>query len=115
VLVSLGVSYRKAPLATLDALSFRDVRAFYKLLRGTHELNGAMILQTCNRVELFLDAKDPSQIRSNVLREWALETKFKLGELNKIVEAREGKSVIEYLVRLAAGLGLSKPSSNWES
>jgi len=104
VLVSLGVSYRKAPLATLDALSFRDVRAFYKLLRGTHELNGAMILQTCNRVELFLDAKDPSQIRSNVLREWALETKFKLGELNKIVEAREGKSVIEYLVRLAAGL-----------
>src|SRR2546425_1635357 len=63
-----------------------------------------MILQTCNRVELFLDAKDPSQIRSNVLREWALETKFKLGELNKIVEAREGKSVIEYLVRLAAGL-----------
>ena len=104
MLVSLGVSYRKAPLATLDALSFRDVRAFYKLLRGTHELNGAMILQTCNRVELFLDAKDPSQIRSNVLREWALETKFKLGELNKIVEAREGKSVIEYLVRLAAGL-----------
>ena len=104
MLVSLGVSYRKAPLATLDALSFRDVRAFYKLLRGTHELNGAMILQTCNRVELFLYAKDPSQIRSNVLREWALETKFKLGELNKIVEAREGKSVIEYLVRLAAGL-----------
>jgi glutamyl-tRNA reductase len=63
-----------------------------------------MILQTCNRVELFLDAKDPSQIRDNVLREWALETKFKLGELNKLVETREGKSVVEYLVRLAAGL-----------
>jgi glutamyl-tRNA reductase len=55
-------------------------------------------------VELFLDTKDPSQIRDNVLREWALETKFKLGELNKLVEAREGKSVVEYLVRLAAGL-----------
>src|SRR3989441_9223716 len=63
-----------------------------------------MILQTCNRVELFLDATDVSQIRDSVLREWALETKFKLGELNKLVEAREGKSVIEYLVRLAAGL-----------
>ncbi len=104
MLVSLGVSFRKAPLATLDALSFRDIPAFYKLLRTTHEVDGVMILQTCNRVELFLDTKDSSQIRDSVLREWALETKFKLGELNRLVETREGKSVVEYLVRLAAGL-----------
>ena len=104
MLVSLGVSFRKAPLATLDALSFRDISAFYKLLRTTHEVDGVMILQTCNRVELFLDTKDSSQIRDSVLREWALETKFKLGELNRLVETREGKSVVEYLVRLAAGL-----------
>lgn len=63
-----------------------------------------MILQTCNRVELFLDTKDPSQIQADVLREWALETKFKLGELNKLVETREGKGVVEHLVRLAVGL-----------
>jgi len=104
VLVSLGVSYRKAPLATLDALGFRDIPSFYRLLRRMNGLDGAMMLQTCNRVELFLDTKDPSQIRDNVLREWALETKFKLGELNQLVEAREGRSVVEYLVRLAAGI-----------
>ena len=104
VLVSLGVSYRKAPLATLDALSVRDIPAFYKFLRKADGVVGAMILQTCNRVELFFDTNEPSQTRDDTLREWALETKFKLRELNKIVEAREGKSVVEYLVRLAAGL-----------
>ena len=104
MLVNLGVSYRKAPLATLDALSFRDIPTFYSLLRGTQVLDGAMILQTCNRVELFLDARDPKEIRNMMLREWALETKFKVGELNRLVDAREGKSVVEYLVRLAAGL-----------
>ena len=104
MLVSLGVSYRKAPLATLDALSFRNIPTFYSLLRGTQALDGAMILQTCNRVELFLDAKEPKQIRDVVLREWALETKFKLGELNKLVDTRDGKTVVEYLVRLASGL-----------
>jgi glutamyl-tRNA reductase len=104
VIVSLGVNYRKAPLATLDALSLRDIPSFYKLLRRMNGLDGAMILQTCNRVELFLDTKDPSQIRDDVLREWALETKFKLGELNQLVEAREGKSTVEYLVRLATGI-----------
>ena len=104
MLVSLGVSYRKAPLATLDALSFRDTPTFYNFLRKADRVDGAMILQTCNRVELFLDGKDPSRIRSDILREWALESKFKLGELTKLVEAREGKSVVEYLVRLASGL-----------
>lgn len=104
MLVSLGVSYREAPLATLDALSFRDIPTFYNFLRKADRVDGAMILQTCNRVELFLDARDPTQIRSDILREWALESKFKLGELTKLVEAREGKSVVEYLVRLAAGL-----------
>jgi glutamyl-tRNA reductase len=104
VLVSLGVSYRKAPLATLDALSLRDVTAFYNFLRTADGLDGAMILQTCNRVELFLDTKDPGQIRDDILREWALETKFKLGELTNLVEARQGKSVVEYLLRLATGL-----------
>ena len=104
MLASLGVSYRKAPLATLDALSIRDIPAFYGFLRKAGGVNGAMILQTCNRVELFFDTKDPSQIRNDILREWALETKFKLGDLSKLVEAREGRSVVEYLVRLAAGL-----------
>lgn len=104
MLASLGVSYRKAPLATLDTLSFRDIAAFYNFLRTAHGLDGAVILQTCNRVEIFLDAKDPSQIQEDILREWALETKFKLGELTKLVEAREGSSVVEYLVRLATGL-----------
>ncbi len=104
MLVSLGVSFRKAPLATLDALSFRDIPAFYRLLRTVHEVDGVMILQTCNRVELFLDTKYSSQIRDTVLREWALETKFKLAELNRLVEVREGKSVVEYLVSIAGGL-----------
>src|SRR6266566_3659835 len=60
-----------------------------------------MILQTCNRVELFLDAKDPKEIRNIMLREWALETKFKVGELNRLVDTREGKSVVAYLVFVA--------------
>jgi glutamyl-tRNA reductase len=104
VLASLGVSYRKAPLATLDGVSFRDIPAFYNFLRKADGVDGAMVLQTCNRVELFLDAKDPAKIRDDILREWALETKFKLAELIKLVESREGSSVVEYLVRLATGL-----------
>jgi glutamyl-tRNA reductase len=104
VLASFGVSYKKTSLSSLDALTFRDVPAFYNILRHHPGISGSLLLQTCNRVELFLDAADPVRVRDEVLRHWALETKFKLAELEKLVESREGAQVVEYLVQLASGL-----------
>ncbi len=98
------MSYKKTPLSSLDALTFRDVPAFCNVLRHQPGVFGALLLQTCNRVELFLDAEDPARVRDEVLRHWALETKFKLAELEKLAESREGAQVVEYLVRLASGL-----------
>ncbi len=98
------MSYKRTPLSSLDALTLRDVPAFYNILRKVTGINGALILQTCNRVELFLDAENRSLVRGEVLRHWALETKFKLAELEKLAESREGNEVVEYLVRLASGL-----------
>ena len=98
------MSYKRASLSSLDALTFRDVPAFYDILRHHPGISGALLLQTCNRVELFLDVEDPDLVRDEVLRHWALETKFKLAELENLVESREGAQVVEYLVRLASGL-----------
>ncbi len=104
MLTNLGVSYRKTPLSSLDALTFRDVPAIYNILRHHAGISGGILLQTCNRVELFLDVEDPVLVRDEVLRHWVLETKFKLAELEKLAEFREGAQVVEYLVRLASGL-----------
>ncbi len=104
MLVNYGASYRRAPLAALDALTLRDAPAFYNVLRKLPGVRGALILQTCNRVEIFLDVETLVAVRDNILRHWALETKFKLAEMDRLVQAREGDAVIEYLVRLASGL-----------
>jgi glutamyl-tRNA reductase len=104
VLVNLGVSYRKAPLATLDALTLRDLPGFYKILKGTPGIRGAVVVQTCNRVDLFIDADEGAEVKEKILWNWALESKFKLHELRKIVEQRTDEHVLEYLVSLASGL-----------
>ena len=104
MLASFGVTYKKTPLSSLDALTFRDVPALYNILRHNPSIRGSLLLQTCNRVELFLDVADPERVLDEVLRHWALETKFKLAELEKLAESREGAQVVEYLVRLASGL-----------
>jgi len=98
------VNYKRTSLSNLDALTLRDTRLFYNILRAHPGVNGAVIVQTCNRVELFLDAENPDLIRNEILRHWALETKFKLSELQELLESRNGDEVVEYLVRLASGL-----------
>ena len=103
MLVSVGVSHKRASLATLDALTLRDLGEFYADLHAIREISESVVLQTCNRVEIFLGTKhDPRA--ENILRTWALATKFKLAELQRTVEVRTGDAVVEHLVRLASGL-----------
>jgi len=103
VLVNIGVNYKRAPLATLDALTIRDLPAFYNLLNHVTGIRGAVLVQTCNRVDMFLDA-DTLEVNEKVLWNWALQSKFKLHELRRLAEQRTEEQVLEYLVSLASGL-----------
>ena len=104
MLASLGVSYKSTSMASLDLLCLRDAPGFYKILRGLTGVKGAMVLQTCNRVEFYLDTEDQTDVTDRVLWHWALETKFKLGELSRIVDRHQGDDLVAHLVRLGSGL-----------
>lgn len=102
MIASLGVTHKTAQLAVLDSLTLRDPHSFYQILRSSPGVKGSIILQTCNRVEFYLDSKD--NFLDNLLRYWALESKFKQAELRQIVQKRHGDEVIAHLVRLGSGL-----------
>jgi len=104
MLLNIGVSYRRAPLSTLDALTLRDLPGFYKILGSITGVRGTVIVQTCNRVDMFIDAHEGVEVNEKILWNWALETKFKLHELRRLAERRTGEQVLEYLVSLASGL-----------
>src|SRR5439155_16544873 len=103
MLISVGVSHKRASLATLDALTLRDLGRFYDDLHAIHGLNESIVLQTCNRVEIFSEAKT-DRSAENILRAWALATKFNPGELSRVAEVRTSEEAVEHLVRLASGL-----------
>ena len=104
MLVNVGVNYRRAPLATLDALTLRDLPAFYNILGSIPGIRGAVVVQTCNRVDMFIDANEGVDVTEKILWNWALETKFKLHELRSLADQRTGEQVLEYLVSMASGL-----------
>jgi glutamyl-tRNA reductase len=103
MLVSVGVSHKRVSLATLDQLTLRNLEDFYMDLHAMRDVNELVVLQTCNRVEIYLDAS-PSLATESILRNWALATRFKLSELQRLAEVRTGEGVVDHLVRLASGL-----------
>ncbi|HEX8099373.1 MAG TPA: glutamyl-tRNA reductase, partial [Actinomycetota bacterium] len=56
-ILSLGVSYRRAPVELLERLAFADddYSKAYRRLRDLGAVHEGVILSTCNRVEVFAD------------------------------------------------------------
>jgi glutamyl-tRNA reductase len=104
VLIGLSVNHKRASLNTLDTLTLRDPNEFYKILNILQGVRGSVILQTCNRVEFYLEVDDKTDPSEKLLWHWALETRFKLSEVNRIVEKRQGDALVSHLVRLGSGL-----------
>src|SRR5690242_17840380 len=103
LLVAIGVDHKKASLAALDGLNLRDLGSFYNDLGIIQGVNERVVLQTCNRVEVFLDTADEQAVQS-VFRAWSLATKLDMDGIQTMADVRTGDAVIEHLVRLATGL-----------
>src|SRR5262245_45235608 len=97
--MSLGVTFKKAPLATLDALAIREPREFYRIVKNLPNVKGSLLLQTCNRVEMYFDATSLEDVAPRILSDWALETRFKQRELSSIVEVRREIETVNHIVR----------------
>src|SRR5437899_1230569 len=58
-LLSVGVSYRRAPVELLERLAFptEDLPKAYHHLTSTDGVHGGVILSTCNRVEVLAEVE----------------------------------------------------------
>ncbi|HZY95085.1 MAG TPA: glutamyl-tRNA reductase [Candidatus Bathyarchaeia archaeon] len=98
------MDHKTAPLAILEMLAPREPEEFYKVLQKLPTIKGSVILRTCNRVEFYLDMEPETDLDDNLLRYWALESKFKRSQLGRILRERHGSEVVEHIIRLGSGL-----------
>lgn len=97
----MGLSHRTAPLSVRERLALaegRQVELLHRVAQSPHE---ALLVSTCNRVELYLASPDVAQARDSALRELAA-----LGGaegLEHLYEHR-GEDALVHLFRVAASL-----------
>src|ERR687894_513182 len=97
-IINARVTYRNAPMHLLEKFTFKDIDKAHRDFLENAVLEECVILQTCNRVEIFGVAKDVQVHR--LLEEWVRASGLSQKDLDSI-EINRGKEAIVHLMRLA--------------
>jgi glutamyl-tRNA reductase len=105
-LLITGVSHKTAPVAVRECLAFREeaLPAALENLKAREGVSEAMILSTCNRVEITVttdDGADPHAIVDSFLED---QKAIEAGSLEPHLYRHEGREAIHHLFRVAASL-----------
>jgi glutamyl-tRNA reductase len=123
--VNIRVTHQKADVATLEAIAFPDVRRALKDIAGLPSVKECVIIQTCNRVEIFAAAEDvatayhdiidyimektvsrmkrhiPSEVEPDQLVDHMISSSKKFHD---VIEVEYHSAALHHLMRLACGL-----------
>ena len=106
MLVCFSVSYKNATLPVLQSLFITDEINFLRTLRSEEVVNECVLLQTCNRVEIYctLPSSDKETAAKQVLRIWSTTNGVSSDIVGRLAKTYEEREAIEHIFFLAAGL-----------
>jgi glutamyl-tRNA reductase len=100
-LLNVRITHKKAPIHVLEKFTFKDIGKAYRVFLTSGDIRECVILQTCNRVEVFL-ALDKIDVEK-IFDIWRDITEMK--ELPfELAEIDQDKAAINHLLRLTSGL-----------
>ena len=100
--INARVTFHKSPIHMLERFTFKDLDSAYSSFMEHSGLQECVILQTCNRVEVFGagNARDVERIKKT----WASIAGLEENAFMENLEVSEGPEAYEHLLKLTAGL-----------
>ena len=105
-LLLVGVSHRTAPLSLRERLAIptRELATALATLRAAGSITEAVILSTCNRVELYVVAQDPAAASQDLLDFFSYQSRLSPAAFQSRLYRLSGSGAARHLFRVAAGL-----------
>ena len=101
-IINARVTFRDAPIHLLEKFAFIDVDYAHKKFIENCSIRECVIIQTCNRVEIFAAGLAPDV--NKLLKVWGSIVGLTIDEFANIVEIAKDRDVVLHLLRLASGL-----------
>ncbi len=101
-IINAKVTFRSSPIHVLERFTFKEPEIALKKFIEHSELDECVIVQTCNRVELFASAGRCDQER--IKRTWASLAGLDESSFQDNFEITENEQAYRHLLRLTSGL-----------
>ena len=105
-IINLRVTCHKTSVNILECFVLNDKEKFMKKLCKLNRIEESIIIQTCNRVEIYVitSERDLDKISKKIESFWIENCNFKEENFNQDIEWSFNKDAILHLFRLTAGL-----------
>jgi glutamyl-tRNA reductase len=101
-IINARVTFRNSPIHILEKFTIRDVEAAYSQFIKYSGLDECVILQTCNRIELFGKSKNIDQ--EKIKKTWASLTGLEKELFDENLQVDENNKAYHHLLKLTSGL-----------
>ena len=101
-IINARVTFRNSPIHILEKFTFKDLDSAYESFKKHSGLKELVILQTCNRIEIFGSAEKPDVAK--IKKTWASLAGLEEVAFKENFEISDDAEVCEHLLRLTSGL-----------
>ncbi|MGI0101632.1 MAG: glutamyl-tRNA reductase [Nitrosotalea sp.] len=100
--INARVTFRKSPIHMLERFTFRDLDSAYESFLRHSGLQECVLLQTCNRVELF--GFGSHEDIEKIKKTWASVSGLEENAFKENLEISQGTEAYQHLLKLTSGL-----------
>jgi glutamyl-tRNA reductase len=100
--INARVTFRNSPIHVLEKFTFRDMESALSKFKEYSGLDECVIIQTCNRVELFGTGKEYDV--EKIKKTWASLAGLEENVFKEHLEISENEEVLHHLLKLTSGL-----------
>ena len=101
-IINARVTFRNSPIHILEKFTIRDVEGAYSQFKEHSGLDECVIIQTCNRIELFGKTKNYDQ--NKIKKTWASLAGLDEEIFDENLEIDENGKAFRHLLKLTSGL-----------
>ena len=83
-IINARVTFRNSPIHILEQFTIKDIEEAYEKFKNNSELDECVIIQTCNRIELF--GKSKTHDSDKIKKTWASITGLEEEAFNENIE-----------------------------
>ena len=101
-IINARVTFRNSPIHILEQFTIKDMKKAYEKFKTDSGLDECVIIQTCNRIELF--GKSKTYDTEKIKKTWATITGLEEEAFNDNMEFVENHDALHHLLKLTSGL-----------